>query len=328
MGRWLLLDGPQPSLPAATGRVVLQPNFVIFAFDPVADSTLVKLDAFAVRVKAGRAVEYELTRESVYRAQLAGQSVSEIQAWLEDTTGAPLPQNVARTLEEWRGAFERILVHPQVALVRTATPTLADALMAHPILRDVIIKRLGETEILVKADQAGTVEEALLAAGELPVRTGSAQDARGSSIILDGLGRVTFAQAVPSLYTYGYLQPLADETAEGWRITPGSVRRAVSAGLDAPAILGELAALAKGDVPDELQKRVKSWAGHFGGASIQTLTLLQFRDQQAVNELCADPEMARYMRPFLPQANLGLAVVSAQEVEVVRTLLEERGVSL
>ena len=67
---------------------MLQPNFRIFAFDPISDSVLARLDSFAVRLNAERAIEYDITRESVYRAQLAGQTAGEIKAWLEQVTGA------------------------------------------------------------------------------------------------------------------------------------------------------------------------------------------------------------------------------------------------
>ena len=90
MGRWLLMDGPEPAIPEETGRVVLQPNFHVFAFDPISDSVLARLDSFAVRLNAERAVEFEITRESVYRSQQAGQSVGAIKAWLEQVTGSPL----------------------------------------------------------------------------------------------------------------------------------------------------------------------------------------------------------------------------------------------
>ncbi|MGC8781936.1 MAG: helicase-associated domain-containing protein, partial [Anaerolineae bacterium] len=110
MGRWLLLDAEPPAIPAETGRVVVQPNFHIFAFDPISDAVLARLDSFATRLKAERAIEYELTVASVYRAQQAGQQVSEIIRWLEEVTGAPLPQNISRSLVEWQSAFERIVI--------------------------------------------------------------------------------------------------------------------------------------------------------------------------------------------------------------------------
>ena len=78
MGRWLLLDGPRPTIPAETGRVVVQPNFHVFAFDPISDAVLARLDSFATRLKAERAVEYEITRESISRAQQNGQQVGRL----------------------------------------------------------------------------------------------------------------------------------------------------------------------------------------------------------------------------------------------------------
>ena len=171
MGRWLLLDGPRPTIPAETGRVVVQPNFHVFAFDPISDAVLARLDSFATRLKAERAVEYEITRESIYRAQQNGQQVGAIVAWLEEVTAATLPQNVGRSLDEWQAAFERIVVRQRVGWLQTATPELADALADDPRLAGAIVKRIGPTSLLLVADRVDEVERALLVAGELPART-------------------------------------------------------------------------------------------------------------------------------------------------------------
>jgi hypothetical protein len=79
MGRWLLLGGPQPAIPEESGRVVLQPNFHVFAFDPCLRQRVWRAwTASLTRLNAERAVEFEITRDSVYRSQLAGQSVAAI----------------------------------------------------------------------------------------------------------------------------------------------------------------------------------------------------------------------------------------------------------
>ncbi len=328
MGRWLLLDAEPPAIPAETGRVVVQPNFHIFAFDPISDAVLARLDSFATRLNAERAIEYELTAASVYRAQQNGQQVAEIIRWLENTTGAAMPQNVLRSLFEWQAAFERIVVRPRVGWVQTATAELAEHLMADPVLDAAIIKRVDATSLMVHADKVDLIEQRLLAAGELPVRASSAEEAPKASITLTADGAIQFAHAVPSLYVYGYLFPLADQTPDGWRITPSSVRRAVAAGLDATRIIARLESLALGGVPAGLQMRIKAWSKHYGDAVVQTFTLVQFRDQAVVNELCADPALAQYMQPFMPAANLGLALVQPDDVAALRVLLAERGVEL
>jgi hypothetical protein len=333
MGRWLLLDAPPPAIPAESGRVVVQPNFRILAFDPIADSVLARLDGFANRLNAERAIEYELTQASVYRSQLAGDTADAIAAWLERTTGAPLPQNVARTLAEWQLAFERIVVRSHVGWLEAARPDLVDAVLAEPALAAAVVKRVTPTGLIVRADQVAQLEQALLAAGELPARSSRPEEARRGSITLAEDGGVSFVHPVPSLYVYGYLRPFCQQPADspadlapGWRLTPASVARASAAGLDAPAIIAELEAMAAGGVPAGLRPRIKAWSGHYGSATMQTVTLIQFRDQQALDELLADPAIARFVKPFRPEAQLGLATVAPEDVAAAWALLSERGV--
>lgn len=328
MGRWLLLGAPPPEIPEERGRVVVQPNFRIFAFDPISDAVLARLDRFASRQNAARAIEYELSRESVYRAQLEGQNAAQIETWLEQTTGAPLPQNVARSLAEWQAAFERITLHSRVGWLEAATPELADVLLHDPRLNQAVIKRVTPTGLIVHAGKVESLEKALLAAGELPARNNDPAAARQRSIAVDEQGHVSFVHPTPSLYTIGYLRLFCEQTAAGWQLTPRSVAGASSAGLDAAAMLGRLEEMAVGGVPAALQVKIKAWSQHFGAATVQTLTLVQFRDQDALNELRRDPQLARYLKPFKPEASLGLAVVAPEHVAAVSALLAERGVEV
>jgi hypothetical protein len=328
MGRWLLLHGPEPSVPSQAGRVVVQPNFRIFAFDPIGDNVLARLSGFAARLNAERAIEYEMTRETVYRAQLAGTSALEIQAGLEELSGAALPQNVARSLAEWQADFERIRVRPRAGWLQTADPALLDALLADPAVSPAVLKRVTPTGLLFRPEKAAEIERALLAAGELPVRAATSEEGRRASIAIDASGHVSFVHAAPSLYTYGSLHPFADESSGGWRITADSIRRAVRSGLSTEAILGELAVLALGGIPQPLERHIKAWAGHFGPATAQTLTLIQFRDDAVLQEMLADPEIAPHLVPFKPGAHLGLAVADPGSLSHLAALLAERGVEL
>lgn len=329
MGRWLLLNGPAPEIPEESGRVVVQPNFRIFAFDPISDAVLARLDSFASRQNAERAIEYELTRETLYRAQLAGQSAASIQAWLEEVTGAPLPQNVARSLEEWQAAFERITVRSRVGWLEAATPELVDALLRdRSWSKTAIIKRATPTGLIVRADRIDELEQALLAAGELPMRNSDPETSRQASITVDEAGQIGFLHSTPSLYVYGYLRAFCEQSGSGWQITARSVAQAAAAGLDAAAILDHLAAMAVGGVPAALQARIKAWSQHYGAALVQTLTLVQFRDQDVLDELRADPLLAGYLTVFKPEDKLGLAVVAPEDLAAVTALLVERGVDV
>ena len=86
--------------------------------------------------------------------------------------------------------------------------------------------------------------------------------------------------------------------------------------------------MAVGGVPEALAARIKAWSRHYGSASLLAVTLIQFRDQDALDELLQDSELARHLRPFKPEAKLGLAVVEPARVDHVRGLLAERGVEV
>ncbi len=328
MGRWLLLGAAKPAIPEETGRVVLQPNFRIFAFDPIADSVLARLDAFANRLNAERAIEYELTRDSVYRAQLAGQTTAEIAAWLEQVTGAPLPQNVARSLEEWQAAFEQITIWTTASWVEAANPAIVEKLLQDPSLNQAIIKRASPTGLMVRPDKINAVEEALLAAGEFPLRFQSAGAARPGTIEVRDDGSVLPTEPVTDFYTRVVLAQFAERSDAGWRITPASVARATGRGMDAAAILEALSSLTGRQVSETLQAQIKAWSKHYGTAYITDLTLVQFRDQDTLDDLRRDPELTNLLQPFHPEARLGLAVVATDRREELKALLAARGVEV
>lgn len=328
MGRWLLLNGPAPEIPEESGRVVVQPNFRIFAFDPISDTVLARLDSFATRRNAERAIEYELTRETLYRAQLAGQSADQIQTWLEQVTGAPLPQNVARSLAEWQAAFERITVYSRVGWLEAAEPALIDRLATDPRWSRAIVKRVSPTGLIVRADRIDELEQALLTLDELPSRNSDPELARRASIALDDAGHITSLAAVPNIYAAGILRLFCEQTPTGWQITARSVAQASAAGLDAAAILAYLQVMAVGGVPAKLLARIKAWSQHYGAATVYTLTLMQFRDQDVLDELRNDPHLARSLKPFKPEARLGLAEVAPAAVAEVMALLADYGVDV
>jgi hypothetical protein len=327
MGRWLLLGGRPPAIPEETGRVVLQPNFHIFAFDPISDGVLARLDGFATRLNAERAIEFEITQGSVYRGQLAGQSVPEIKAWLEEVTGSPLPQNVSRSMDEWHTAFERVIVRPRLAWLEVARPSLAEAVLQDPALKKLIVRRVTPTGFFVRADQADALERALLAHDELPGRAADPSSALADAIQLDEAGRVTFRVPAPGLHVLARLHALAEQTPDGWRITPASITHAAAHGKDAPALLADLAAMARG-VPAALQANIKTWARHYGRVTVQSVALLQFRDQETLDDLRREPELKGLLKSLKPEAKLGIAMVDPARLEQVLALLTAHSVEV
>ncbi|MCA1554647.1 MAG: helicase-associated domain-containing protein, partial [Chloroflexi bacterium] len=120
LGAYLIGLRAQPPPDESTsgvGRLVVQPNFQIFALEPIAEQMLARLDRFADRVKADRVYEYHLTRDSLYRAQQDGTSVQDVIAFLQQAASSALPQNVERTLEEWGQSYERIIIYSNISLL-------------------------------------------------------------------------------------------------------------------------------------------------------------------------------------------------------------------
>jgi hypothetical protein len=321
--------GDPPDIPAAEGRVVVQPNFRIFALDPISDHVLATLDQFAERISAERAIEYKLTRESVYAAQQKGWTARRVAEYLEKAGEAPLPQNVARTLEEWGGLHRRIVIHRRAALAQTVTPEAMDHLLADEALAAHLSRRLTPTVALLRSskDVVPRLMRNLQKQGLPPARTAHPGDARRPSLTLADDGRLIFAHKVPSIFLFTTLGRFIELGDDGlWRLTPAAVVRALDSGLGVDDILKELTDLHRGALPAWAVKAVKSWGKYYGDARLETLTLIQFRDAAALRELLDDPELSPYLQPFI--ASRGLARIDAAHQDKIRHLLAERGVDI
>jgi hypothetical protein len=329
IGTWLLGLGQAPDLPTAEGQVVVQPNFQIFALDPISDHVLATLDQFAERVSAERAVEYRLTRESMYAGQQKGWTAKRVAEYLQQASDEPLPQNVARTLEEWETLHRRIVIHRRTSLAQTATADMMDALLANPALGAHLDRRLLPSVALIKPhkDAVMQLERQLQKEGLPPARTPHPSQVSRPCLTLAEDGRLIFAHKVPSIFLFATLGHFIELGTDGqWRLTPASVQRALSRGLTVGDILKELTDLHRGPLPTWAVKAVKAWGKYFGDARLETLTLIQFRDAAALRELLDDPELSPYLRPFIPDR--GLARVDDAHLDEIHRLLAERGVEI
>ncbi len=328
LGLWVLGRGPQPEIPAEGGRVIVQPNLHIVALDPVNDSTLVTLDRFAERLSAERAVEYQLSRASVYAGQQAGWDVDRIKAFLRAQTGVDLPGNVARTLDEWQAQHQRIVLRPAVTLVHGPAELLS-ALAAVPALAAQVAGRPAP-EVLRLASAAGIapVVEAVGAQGSLPVVT-TQPAVPPNAVLADEAGHVRLLTRRPNLYLHGRLAAFADPAGEtAYHISAASISRAARAGLGAAEVEQQLAGIHRGPLPAALVRRLRAWAKHYGDAAAESVVLLQVRDAATLAELSADPELAPLLQPFKPKAHLALARVRAEDLDKLRARLADRGIDL
>lgn len=150
------------------GRVIIQPNLDIVAYQPLTAPTLFTLDSCATRGSLDRVARFRLTRNDLTRAQQHGWSEDDIAKRLETLTGSPLPGNVRVRLADWTRAATRIRLTPRVTLLTTSTPALLDALLADRAARGWVLRRLGPTLALAPTDKIESLRHWLLARGELP----------------------------------------------------------------------------------------------------------------------------------------------------------------
>lgn len=321
-----------PAIPKDGGsceaKLIVQPNFQIFALGPVSESTLARIELFADRVKADRtAFEYSLSRAAIYRGQKAGLSVDQIIAFLEQATGNALPQNVLRTLQEWGEQHERIVFHRDVELCETRTPETLDELWNDPQIRSYMQRRLTPTVALLKRACVPALRETLLQRGFLPALSTSTDRCAGRLQATPD-GELTLVHEGPDLLLESCLRSLADEQGGRFYITEGSVRRATEAGLGIREYLDQLSTLHRGPMPAALQMRIKAWGRYYGKASLRPAVLLEVKDSATADELMADAELAPLLSRFAADPRGRLLLVNAHDLEHLHRLLEERGIEV
>lgn len=156
------------------GRVIIQPNLDVLAYQPLSAPALFTLDQCAARAKLDRVAHYRLTKESVIRAQQSGWSEDETARRLEQLSGGPLPGNVRVRLADWTRAASRVRLTSNAAVLTTATSQVLDALMSDRNARAWVVRRLGPAIALVAPADVEAVRRWLLAHGELPAVEGIA----------------------------------------------------------------------------------------------------------------------------------------------------------
>jgi hypothetical protein len=131
------------------------------------------------------------------------------------------------------------------------------------------------------------------------------------------------------LYLHGHLAAFADPIDEQhYQITAETIERATRSGLTSPQIVERLTSIHRGPLPEGLVRRVRAWAKYYGDAALEAVTLLQVRDDQTLNELLAEPEIAALLKPFAPGKHKALARVREKDLEALRALLSERGIDI
>ncbi|TMC48509.1 MAG: hypothetical protein E6J26_10680 [Chloroflexi bacterium] len=255
----LSAHAPGDAPAGAGGRVVVQPNFQIFALEPIAEQMLASLDRFADRVKTDKVYEYHLTCESVYRAQQNGMSVSAVIAFLTQAAGSALPQNVQRTLEEWGESFRRVVIRRNVSLLHALDPLLLDRLQGHAAAAAFVVGRPLPRVLITRSEPAAreSLAQALAALDQLPaIGTPLVHDA----LVLDDNGKVTLLHPLPDIFLIQALEQHAERRADGYYLSERIVKAERSAGESPEQIIARWQRWHHGSLPPTALRQIRRWA--------------------------------------------------------------------
>lgn len=321
-----LLRGEAVTIEVPPPRVVVQPNYQIFAFEPIDEAVLHDLDQIAERVRTETAIEYRLSQAAVYRAQQRGMTSDEILERLERLSAVPLPQNVRRTVEEWGARHERIVIRRGVGLLQTIDQAALDALFANPEISSRLTRRLGPTSALVSVNQLEKVYRALLDLQRLPALGEGNRVPPGSHLTVDSKGQISFRTRLPNLFVLREVRAFAEEAKGHYQMTRESLRRAARSGRTADEIVATIEELQGKPLPTETAALIRRWAKNWGTGALARATLLQVETPEILESLLALPEVRRHVQP-IPDAPT-LALVRPESVETLRPLLADRGMEL
>ena len=323
-GAWLLNLAPAPAFAERGGRVLVQPNFTVLAMEPVSDAVLADIESFADYQSGDRAMNYTLTRQSVYRGQRAGWGANRIVAFLESHQGAPIPNNIKRSLEEWQQQHLRVTFVKNATLLQYADAATRQT--AQEALDAAALEILSDTfDMAQPGTRASGLLQNLRAGGWSPLVTNPAQEPPEPLMRLSEDGAVALRHAVPDVIALNRVLPLTEQTPAGLRVSAKSVRAALANGQLVDEMIVTLGQLAEGGLPARLSANIHTWAAFYGSVALRPIMLLALPNAEVLASAIKDSDLGKYLSP-IEQSGKALALVEPQHADVVRELLEDRGI--
>ncbi len=140
-------DNKLPKTNAMLKMLLLQPNFEVLVFHPES-GPLWRLLKFADLTRHDMVSVYTITKESVMRAVENGTSVSDMLKFLAEQSQREVPQNVARSIEDWGRSIKRVRL-TDATILEVDDPNVLDELAASRKTSAFLLRRLSPTLALV-----------------------------------------------------------------------------------------------------------------------------------------------------------------------------------
>uniref|UniRef100_UPI0034DDE82F helicase-associated domain-containing protein n=1 Tax=Streptomyces flavofungini TaxID=68200 RepID=UPI0034DDE82F len=156
-----------PLLPEPLDHVLLQADLTAVAPGPLERPLAEALGVIADVESKGGATVYRFTPGSVRRALDAGQSASDLHAFLAAHSRTPVPQPLAYLIDDVARRHGHLRIGAASAYVRCDDEALLDEILADKRSHSLRLRRLGPTVLAAQADP-GTLLEGLRGMGFAP----------------------------------------------------------------------------------------------------------------------------------------------------------------
>jgi hypothetical protein len=274
------LSLPAPAQPCLT----VQPNLEVLAYlDQAAASDICTLACFTTHTTMAdsQVQTFTLQRAAVYQALESGMTLADIEAFLRAHSRTGLPANVARTLVEWAGKRESLVLRTQVTLAcgPGVEPGQHGRLLQDGIVLLPSMSRTQAAKIYPRwtlLDHRSELSRTCTATELGDIRT------RHTDSIV-----------------HARLSYLADRTPQGWQVTEGSIARARPYGFTTDQMLGWLRLHLSHALPPVLEMAMRNWTGQasvFAGP----VQLLHVPRAQARDAMLRSPLFAALLAGHIP----------------------------
>jgi len=151
-----LLELPGATMPDLPERpLVVQSDFTVIAVREANLYDRYQLERFAEWTSEDAVTIYRITRHSVWPSLQEGVEIGQIRAFLHRASGGHVPQNVARTLQEWGTKFGQVRLARVVLLTTQDEQTMCE-ICASPLLKPYLGQAVSPRAVL--ADEAKIVD--------------------------------------------------------------------------------------------------------------------------------------------------------------------------
>ncbi len=161
-GRAFLEQTPWPAPADPEDKIIVKDDGTLLISRRVSRVDRFQAARFTSWVSAGDPYTYKLDGAGIQQAAEQGINTGHIASFVSRALGdAPVPANITRLLENWRGGASAAVSLEKLQVLRTTAPETLDKILDTPALRRYLGARLGPMAVIVRTGQLDGLKAAL-----------------------------------------------------------------------------------------------------------------------------------------------------------------------